>query len=67
MYLSSSDVPKHFIRGIPGLLPGSERIAAQLSTQYPNLTSSVVGSEETPVRHFIAEDAPDELAPSATS
>lgn len=60
-HLSTDDVPKLFIRGVPGLLPNSDRIATQLEGQYPNLQTAVVGSEEDPVRHFIAEDAPNEL------
>lgn len=60
-YLQTAQVPKLFIYGIPGALPNGAQVAEQLQSSYANLQTTSVGSETNPVRHYIPEDAPDEL------
>ena len=60
-YLQTDEVPKLFITGVPGMLPGGDQLAQELQSAYPNLQTATVGSAENPVRHYIPEDAPDEL------
>ena len=60
-YLTSSETPKLFIHGTPGTLPDGQAYAMALQMMFPNLQVAAVGSAENPVRHFVQEDAPEEL------
>ncbi len=60
-YLQTDEVPKLFITGVPGLLPDGDQVAQELQSSYANLQTATVGSVENPVKHYIPEDAPDEL------
>lgn len=63
-WLTTSDTPKLFIYGQPGLVGNGNGapVAAGLEASATNLSSVQVGSDEVDNFHYIAEDTPQELA-----
>ncbi len=59
-YLATTDAHKLVIAGDPGFT--SQDLVLSLAASIPDIELRTVGSEENPVRHFIQEDAPEELS-----